>query len=458
MGPTPISSSNLAYLNEFRRLNDFYRCLGYTFIGNDFTDDGRYLTLTRQPSPYTAYAAITWLVIIGVFAYDASEAVNMYEDHQILDKAATLVYTVRTISVQVCCFLLAFTQAPGIIHVSRYLADLEAELAYPVQLNNTARNLIVINLILTVALVLSIIPVLFFFDKELSVNQLIWNSCYLLVNVFHGQSSCLVVYILAMFFAETLAALVASINSELRHVLDAGDFVEDARCVQQVHGLFVRVTDAFDMCDQILGKFMLVIFPLNLTLAAPWGYWVMKELDNPVVSLPSALGFAALCTQMLLAKKTWDVLTKLLVSQEHTPEVREQIQEFRHTCQNQDFSFSGCGFFKVGPPLIVSQLIQYTDCIAVEYYSTLSDLNSISTPILSNPYPLIQYLPQLHGSELSLLSKERSAGDGPSRDDSVCKRPSPHAVYAAAGWIVLATDFDYDSYEVPKMFADFEPI
>ncbi|XP_064487631.1 uncharacterized protein LOC135399820 isoform X2 [Ornithodoros turicata] len=63
------------------------------------------------------------------------------------------------------------------------------------------------------------------------------------------------------------------------------------------------------------------------------------------------------------AKKTWQVLTKLLVSHEHPPEVRHQIEQFRHTCQNQDFTFSGCGFFTVGPPLIVSiasAIITYT--------------------------------------------------------------------------------------------------
>ncbi|KAH7939331.1 hypothetical protein HPB52_011038 [Rhipicephalus sanguineus] len=331
MGRTSISSTNLSYLSEFRLLNGFYRYLGYTFVGNDFGIDGRHLTLTRRPSPYTAYVAVTWLVIIGVFAFDASEAVNMYDEDQVLHRASAIVYTVRTTSVQACCFILALTQAESLMRVSRDFADLEGKLAYPVRLSGTARNLIVINVALTVAQVLSIIPLLFF-DENLTVTQLVWNSVYLLVNAIHGQSSCLVAYTWAMFFADALAAYVASINTELQHVLDSGGFFEDAPSVQRVHGLFVRITDAFEMCDEILGKFLLLIFPLNLILAAPWCYWLMKEMDQVFVSLTNALGFAALCAQMGLvciyrmhpykeAKKTWDVLTKLLVSQEHTPEV-----------------------------------------------------------------------------------------------------------------------------------------
>ncbi|KAL1469549.1 hypothetical protein MTO96_024929 [Rhipicephalus appendiculatus] len=187
MGRTSTSSLDLAYISEFRYLNGFYRLLGYTFVGNEFGTDGLQLTMTRRPSLYNAYVAITWLVIIGVFAFDASEAINMYDEDQVLDRATTIVYSVRTISVQVCCFILAFTQAPSLIQVSRDLTNLEAELTRPVQFSGTARNLIVINITLTVAQVLSIIPLLFF-DENLSVTQLIWNSVYLLVNAIHGQS------------------------------------------------------------------------------------------------------------------------------------------------------------------------------------------------------------------------------------------------------------------------------
>ncbi|KAL1469548.1 hypothetical protein MTO96_024928 [Rhipicephalus appendiculatus] len=58
----------------------------------------------------------------------------------------------------------------------------------------------------------------------------------------------------------------------------------------------------------------------------------------------------------------------------------------------------------------------------------------------------------------SFLSRQILPDDDPGRQDVVCKRWSPYAVYAVTSWVVLITVFAYDSYEVLKMFDDSESI
>ncbi|KAH9380654.1 hypothetical protein HPB48_005694 [Haemaphysalis longicornis] len=327
-------SSDGTYTSEFLLLNGFYRYLGYTYVSRDLAK-GSLQLVWRREGPYAAYVALTWVVIIGVFAYDASEAADMFDKSALLDKITSVLYSARTIIIQITSIVLAFTQAPKMVDVSTNLANLEDRLLFPYSLRGVARKLIVMNIAFTIVSIVAVFPLLYLYE-DFTVRQLIWNSCYFVVCGIHGQTSCLLAYTWAMFFAETLASYLSAINAELKYILDSRGYAQTKRSFSEMHALFVRVMEAFELCEQILGKFLALIFPLNLVVTAPWGYWILREMREPQIGLLGALGFAGLFTQMLLvaiypmrpyreAKKTWDVLTKLLVSQDHTPEIREQI-------------------------------------------------------------------------------------------------------------------------------------
>ncbi|KAL1469547.1 hypothetical protein MTO96_024927 [Rhipicephalus appendiculatus] len=184
--------------------------------------------------------------------------------------------------------------------------------------------------------------------------MLAWNVFYGVVCLFHGQAACMITYTWIIFYSKTLASYIQAINEELRDIQasleDEDEIVPKTLGVDELHRLFYGIMEVFWKVQNAFGLSLFLVVPLNLLVAAPWTYFVIKQLHRPEVSLINALGCVALCAQMVIVS-----LCAVLPN--------KQIQEFRDTCISQEFRFSALGFFKVGPPLVVSitsAIIAYT--------------------------------------------------------------------------------------------------
>ncbi|CAN7993925.1 unnamed protein product, partial [Ixodes pacificus] len=312
MSPT---SSAKTFNAAFHQVNRLHRTFGYSFISRSSSPSGEDITCNRL-GPYTIYFVLSWSMTVGVFVYDAIEALAVYQDDEVLDKATTLLYSVRTISIQVCSMVAAVITAPKIRKVAAELAELEARLQGPTSLTRVSRNVLAANVIYSVVSFIALMPLMFQF-RELTKNQLYWNIVYIGVNLFYGQTSVMITYSWSMFFSKVFAELIRSINQELREMCSPS-YSRESRDLGDVHALFYGVIEAFEQCNSTFGISLVVLFSLNMLMAAPWGYWLIRNVGKPEVVSVNFLGF--------MAKKTWDVLTKLLVSQEHPPAVRAKVK------------------------------------------------------------------------------------------------------------------------------------
>ncbi|KAH7939802.1 hypothetical protein HPB52_017552 [Rhipicephalus sanguineus] len=348
--PSPTlthSNGSKTFFESFHVVNAYYRFLGYSFLSRERRPDddpGLENVVCKRRSQYAVYAVASWVVLIAVFAYDSYEVLKMFNDSESIEKAVTLAYSTRTLIIQVFNFCATIERAPRLACLANSFGDLERRLPVLASLKTPAFLIVGLNVALAVLLFVSIVPLLFLF-ADYTQDMLAWNEFYGVVCLFHGQAACMITYTWIMFYSKTLASYIQAINDQLRDMQasleEEDEIAPKVLGVDELHRLFYEIMEVFWKFQSAFGLSLFIVVPLNLLVAAPWTYFVIKQLHRPEVSLINALGCVALCAQMVIVS-----LCAVLPN--------KQIQEFRHTCIHQEFRFSALGFFKVGPPLVVS--------------------------------------------------------------------------------------------------------
>ncbi|KAH7933650.1 hypothetical protein HPB49_014883 [Dermacentor silvarum] len=382
-GKTVKQTKEKNVLAGFFVIARFHRALGYNFI-TKAAENGR--PRSKIISPYLLYAIVSWTLYVFVIGSDIVRVSTLLEDerNRVIDRAIQILGDVRCVGIQLSVVALLLSKSQQFVDLLEYLVGLERKLTRAAPLRRTAVVVVCLSVIFSFTSVLSISAEIYDFDEYSHAAYM--KILYGMFSLVFAENVCMISFSWLAYFCSAFAGCLSLINDDVDRM--STELAVCPKELAELHRLFSDVGAAFVRLEDLLGMAILICFPLNIVSAAPWGYYMLKADKGTAIFMLDLIGFLTICAEMFAAgiyarlskqeaKKTWDVLTKLLVSQEHTPEVREQIQEFRHTCQNQDFSFSGCGFFKVGPPLIVSiasAIITYT----VILYQ--SDNSSSSTP------------------------------------------------------------------------------
>ncbi|XP_070382630.1 uncharacterized protein [Dermacentor albipictus] len=377
-----------SFVNGFSIVSKFHRFLGYSFFSwKNLHGERKYSA--SVVSPYLGFAVLSWTFFAFVMVQDTYRVVYLVRGEggkplRAIDKCVLIFYFVRCLGIQLTNVITLVIYSRDLDEIIKKMEAIESTFQRPTRLRVAAKFIILQNVIFSVAALLSICDEIANFDGYMEPIHM--KVIYGVFSLVFAETVCMIGFSWIMYFSRAFASFLRCINEDVESLAVGRPLVRSELAAQ--HLRFCELWYAFVHCDKIFSTGLLVTIPLNIINASPWGYFILTTRESSVNVIMDVVGFVTFGAELFAlgaygsaaqeeAKKTWDVLTKLLVSQEHTPEVREQIQEFRHTCQNQDFSFSGCGFFKVGPPLIVSiasAIITYT----VILYQ--SDNSSSSTP------------------------------------------------------------------------------
>ncbi|XP_077530178.1 uncharacterized protein LOC144142500 isoform X3 [Haemaphysalis longicornis] len=363
-----------SFVDGFRIISRLHRYLGYSF----FSWTNLHGELTPSASllrPYLIYAIISWCLFALVMMQDGYRIIFLVQDENgepfpIIKKCVVLFYNIRCLGIQLANVAALVIYSSSLCELLKKLEAIEQTFQRPTHLRAAARVIILQNVVFSATAVFSICDEIAMLQDYM--EPLYMKILYGTFSLIFAETVCMVSLSWVMYLSRAFASFLGCINEDIESLLNGQPLVHAK--LRAEHARFHELGGAFEECDKIFSVCLLVCVPLNIVNASPWAYFILTSHKSFLTVFMDVIGFTTMCAELFIlglygsaahgqAKKTWDVLTKLLVSQDHTPEIREQIQEFRHTCQNQDFSFSGCGFFKVGPPLIVSiasAIITYT--------------------------------------------------------------------------------------------------
>ncbi|KAH8030468.1 hypothetical protein HPB51_006900 [Rhipicephalus microplus] len=296
----------------------FHRALGYNFIIRT-SESGR--PRSRILSPYLLYAIASWILYVFVIGSDIVRVSTLLEDerNRAIDRAIQILGDVRGVGIQVSVVVLLLPKSQQFVDLLEYLESLERRLSRATPLRRTAIAVVFLN-------------VVFSFTSVLSISCGDLRLRRVLARRLHED------------LVRAFAGCLNLINDDVLHMSE--ELTVDPKELSELHRLFSDVGAAFVRLEDLLGMAILICFPLNIVNAAPWGYYMLKADKGTSIFLLDLIGFLTICAEMFTAgiyarltkheaKKTWDVLTKLLVSQEHTPEVygviRSRIRGGRKT-------------------------------------------------------------------------------------------------------------------------------
>ncbi|XP_077492430.1 uncharacterized protein LOC144103639 [Amblyomma americanum] len=378
---------NGSFVDGFSIISRFHRCIGYSFfpwknLGGESRVSATVLT------PYLAFAVLSWSILALLLIHDTCRAFFVVSFGN-FDKWVIIIILVgRYLGVQVANIVTLVVYSRELCEVVKKMQAIESTFQRPTRLRQTARYIIALNVVFSVVAVFSIS------DDIASAGDYMepvyMKLIYGVICLVYSETVCLIGFSWVMYFSRAFASFLRCINEDIES-LAVGRPLSRSKLATQ-HARFCELWYAFVQCDKIFSAGLLIAIPLNILNVLPWGHGILMPHRSLLDLITDVVGLINFCAELFVlgaycgaalneTKKTWDVLTKLLVSQEHTPEVREEIQEFRYSCQNQDFSFSACGFFKVGPPLIVSiagAIITYT---VIFYQSHSSSSEAASAPV-----------------------------------------------------------------------------
>ncbi|XP_077493320.1 uncharacterized protein LOC144104294 [Amblyomma americanum] len=382
---------NASFVDGFIIISRFHRCIGYSFFSWK-NPHGEPRVSATILSPYLAFAVLLWGFFAFFLIHDTYRVVFLVRDEDgeplgAFDKWVIIFGICRCFGVQVANVVMLVVYSHELCEVVKKMEAIESTFQRPTRLRPTAKFIVFLNVLFSMAAVYSICDEIALLDGYMEPVHM--KVIYGLVRLVYAETVCLIGVSWIMYFSQAFASFLRCINEDIEN-LAVGPTLSPAD-LATLHTRFCELWCVFLQCDKIFGRGLLVTIPLSILNASPWGYSILTSHKSFLDIMTDIVGFITSCAELLALgaysgtalseeKKTWDALTKLLVSQEHTPEVREQIQEFRHTCQNQDFCFSACGFFKVGPPLIVSitsAIITYT---VILYQSDSSSPDAASAP------------------------------------------------------------------------------
>lgn len=352
-------------------LSAFHRCIGYSFFSWTKRDQQRVVNC-KTKSPYLVYAVCAWLLYQFVMAQDVYcvlYAAYPCRPLRNIDKTVLFFYFTRCIGVQLANAATMFLHSRKTLKVISTTCQAEGTSVSAKRLRKSAIMIVIFNALFSLSTIIAIMGDIERFQGYMS--PLYMKIGYGMFSFVFVETSCMVCFSWVMYCAKFFQDFLRQRNEDIESLLTASSV--DPKHIEDLHRKQCYLYENFQQCSDIFRVSLLVGVPLCVMNIAPWGYYLIIAGDN-TERLRDAIGFASMLAELLVlglyarsadseAKKTWQVLTKLLVSHDHPPEVRHQIEQFRHTCQNQDFSFSGCGFFTVGPPLIVSiasAIITYT--------------------------------------------------------------------------------------------------
>ncbi|XP_077530177.1 uncharacterized protein LOC144142500 isoform X2 [Haemaphysalis longicornis] len=367
-------SENNSFMKGLKTVNTLHRCLGYSFFS--FKTYKRRMRISASVvGPYLIFAICSWALFAVVMIHEAYRfffVVQVYDGQPIrpIERWIDLLYFIRCLGIQLVWVVTLTAHRRRFCKIMNDLAAIERKFRNVTCMRRHAIIVVSLNVLFSVMALFSMFGDLASFDGYMEPLHIkILFGVFFLV---FSETVCMLGVSWILYLSNAFASFLRCVNEELESKATARPLILPNLAEQ--HARFCELWAAFGKCDNMFGVCILVTVPLNTMNASPWGYAILSSPMSFLNFTTGVVGFLISFGELLAlgtcgsaakheAKKTWDVLTKLLVSQDHTPEIREQIQEFRHTCQNQDFSFSGCGFFKVGPPLIVSiasAIITYT--------------------------------------------------------------------------------------------------
>ncbi|XP_077492432.1 uncharacterized protein LOC144103641 [Amblyomma americanum] len=289
-----------SFVNGFSTISKFHRYLGYSFFSwKDLHGESR--ISAKVLTPYLAFAVLSWAFFAFVMIQDIYRVVFLARNEngdplRAIDKCVIVFYLGRCVGVQVANVVTLVVYSRELCEVVKNMEAIESTFQRPTRLRPTAKLIVYLNVIFSVAAVISIVDDIAGFDGYMEPVHM--KVLYGVFSLVFAETVCLVGFSWIIYFSRAFASFLRCINEDIES-LAVGRPLSRSELAAQ-HARFCELWYTFVQCDKIFSVGLLVTIPLNILNASPWGYFILTSHKSFLNVTTDIVGLITFCAELFV--------------------------------------------------------------------------------------------------------------------------------------------------------------
>ncbi|XP_077492431.1 uncharacterized protein LOC144103640 [Amblyomma americanum] len=289
-----------SFMDGVKMISTFHRYLGYSFFSWKTVHGESRLSATMC-SPYLVFAVASWCFYALAMIQDGYHVVTLAQDEEgqplpAIDKCILMFYFVRCVGIQLANIVTLVRYSRELCEIVNKMEAIESTFQRPAGLRPTAKFIVLLNVIFSVAALFSICDEIAEFDGYM--EPLHMKVAYAVFSLVFAETVCMVFFSWTMYLSRVFASFLRCINEDVES-LGVGRPILLSELEAQ-HTRFCQLWSAFVRCDRIFSMCLLVSIPLNILNASPWGYYILTSNRSFLNISMDVVGFGTMCAELFV--------------------------------------------------------------------------------------------------------------------------------------------------------------